>query len=115
MKDVLRYREYIGTVHFSEDDEVFFGRIEGVDDLVTFEGASVAEIKKAFEDAVEDYLLLAKEAGKAPEKTCKGNLNIRLKPELHKKANRAAIIEGKTLNQFINEAVEHELNQKVLM
>ena len=65
MKDVLRYREYIGTVHFSEDDEVFFGRIEGIDDLVTFEGSSVAEIKKAFEDAVEDYLLLAKEAGKA--------------------------------------------------
>jgi len=115
MKDVMIYKEYVGSVHYSEDDEVFFGKIEGIDDLVNFEGVSVPEIKKAFFEAVDDYLELAKENGKIPEKTFRGSLNIRLKPEVHKKANRLALIEGKTLNQFINEAVEHEIGNKLVM
>lgn len=56
MKDVLTYREFIGSVHFSAADKVFHGKIEGIGDLVTFEGRSVAELTKAFHDAVNDYL-----------------------------------------------------------
>lgn len=55
MKDVLTYKEFVGSVHFSTDDEIFFGKIEGIDDLVTFEGASVAELKKSFEESVDNY------------------------------------------------------------
>lgn len=112
MKDVMLYNDYVGSVHYSEDDEVFYGKIEGIDDLVTFEGASVSDLKKAFYEAVDDYIELALESGKNPEKTFRGSLNIRLKPETHKKANRLALIEGKTLNQFISEAVEHEIGNR---
>jgi len=49
-------RIFWGSVHFSVDDEIFFGRLEGVDDLVTFEGATVTDLKAAFEEAVDDYL-----------------------------------------------------------
>ena len=113
MKDVMLYKDYVGSVHYSEDDEVFFGKIEGIDDLVTFEGVSVIELKKAFSEAVDDYIEMAIENGKKPEKTFRGSLNIRLKPDVHKKANRMALIEGKTLNQFINEAVEHEIGNRM--
>jgi len=58
MKDVLVYKDYTGSVHFSADDEVFFGKIEGIDDLVSFEGKSVVELKTAFEEAVDDYIEL---------------------------------------------------------
>ena len=58
MTDKLKYKEFIGSVHFSSEDEVFFGKIEGINDLVTFEGETVKKIKKAFKDAVEDYLEL---------------------------------------------------------
>lgn len=109
MKDVIIYKDYIGSVHYSEDDEVFFGRVEGIDDLVTFEGQSVPQLKAAFHEAVDDYIEIAHANGKQPEKTYRGSLNIRLKPEVHKKANRLALIRGKTLNQFINDAVEHEI------
>lgn len=71
-KNVLTYKDYIATVHYSQDDEVFFGRIEGIEDLVAFEGQSVPELKKAFHDAVEDYLEIAREVGKSPEKTHRG-------------------------------------------
>lgn len=116
MRDLIVYKEYIGSVHYSEKDEVFFGKVEGIDDLVTFEGQSVPQLKSAFHEAVDDYLEIAQAAGKAPEKTYRGNLNIRLRPEIHRKANRLALLKGKTLNQLINDAIEHEiLNSKELI
>ena len=109
MKDVIVYKNYVGSVRYSADDEVFFGKIEGIDDLVTFEGQSVPQLKQAFHEAVHDYIEIAHANGKEPEKTYRGSLNIRLKPEVHKKANKLALLKGKTLNQFINDAIEHEI------
>ena len=71
MKDFLLYKDFIGSVHFNAEDEIFFGKIEGIDDLVSFEGSSVVELKKAFEEAVEDYIVLCKENGKKIEKSYK--------------------------------------------
>lgn len=48
MKDTLKYKDFVGSVHYSDEDEVFFGKIEGINDLITFEGKTVADIKKAF-------------------------------------------------------------------
>ncbi len=40
--NTLKYKDFIGSVAFSEADGVFFGKIEGIDGLVNFEGESVA-------------------------------------------------------------------------
>jgi predicted HicB family RNase H-like nuclease len=113
MKDVLTYKEFVGSVHYSTDDEVFFKKIEGLDDLVTFEEASVAKLsKKSFKESVDEYIEFCKRENKAPEKSFKGSFNVRLNPELHKKAYRIAMAEGKTLNQFILQAVEHEVKPR---
>ena len=69
MKDYLRFNDYIATVHYNPEDEVFHGRVHGINDLVTFEGQSVKELKVAFAEAIEDYLNFCKEVGKSPEKT----------------------------------------------
>ena len=60
--NMLKYKDFYGSVEYSAVDECFFGRIIGTTDLVTFEGNSVANLKKAFAEAVEDYLVLWKEA-----------------------------------------------------
>ncbi|HHU37631.1 MAG TPA: type II toxin-antitoxin system HicB family antitoxin [Treponema sp.] len=112
MKDFIQYKDYIGSVHFNADDEVFFGKIEGIEDLVSFEGSSVDELKKAFIDSVEDYIVLCKEIGKKNEKSYKGSFNVRIAPEIHKKAKRLAIMKGISLNQFIQKAVEEEVNRE---
>ena len=109
MKDVLVYKDYIGSVHFNADDEVFFGKIEGIEDLVSFEGDSVIELKKAFEEAVDDYLEICKENGKKTDKSYKGSFNVRIAPDIHKKATRLALMKGMSLNQFIQKAVEEEV------
>ena len=110
MKDKLKYKNFIGSVHFHADDELFYGRIEGVNDLVTFEGESVKELKKAFEEAVEDYLELCQAIGKEPLKSFKGSFNVRIHPSLHREAFEKATLKGITLNQWVQHAIEKELS-----
>lgn len=112
MRDIIVYKDYIGTVHYSADDDIFFGKIEGINDLITFEGASVKELKAAFEEAVEDYIELCKLNEKEPEKTYKGSFNIRIKPDLHKQAARKALAEGKSLNQYIEDAIQEKVFER---
>ena len=109
MKDILTYKDYIGSVHFNAEDEIFFGKIEGIEDLISFEGSSVNELKKSFEEAVEDYITLCKEAGKKMEKSYKGSFNVRIPSEIHKQAKRLATMKGISLNQFVQKAVEEEV------
>ncbi len=111
-KDKIIYKDFIGTVHYSTDDELFYGKIEGINDLVTFEGLSVKELKLAFEEAVEDYLELCADMEKKPFKSFKGSFNVRISPDLHKKAYRVAALEGVSLNQFVQQAVKHEIDHK---
>ena len=71
--NTLKYKDFFGSVEYSADDDCFFGKIIGTTDLVTFEGDSVETLKAAFAEAVEDYLALCKEAGKAPQFCALGN------------------------------------------
>jgi predicted HicB family RNase H-like nuclease len=63
MTDRLEFKGFIGSVHFSSKDETFFGKLEGVNDLVTFEGVTVAALKKSFIAAVLDYKSLCRMTG----------------------------------------------------
>ncbi len=112
MKDVLEYKDYLAVVHFSSEDEVFFGKIQGINDLVTFEGSSVSELKKSFKEAVEDYIQSCKQIGKAPEKTYKGSFNVRVSSLLHRQAAYTASQKNITLNDFIKEAISYAIKHK---
>jgi predicted HicB family RNase H-like nuclease len=109
MKDKLTYKGYIGSVHFSAGDKVFFGKVEGIADLVTFEGRIVDELIEAFKAEVNDYIALCKEVGKRPEKSYKGSFNVRIPADLHKKAMHRATLRGVSLNQLVQQAIEHEV------
>ena len=109
MKDIIKYREYIGSIHYSMEDEVFYGKVQGIEDLVSFEGSTVNEIKESFQEAVDDYLELCREAGKKPEKSYKGTFNVRVSPDLHKKAARRSMETGISLNKLVEEALRDKL------
>ncbi len=109
MKDILNYKGFLGSVHFSAGDECFFGKIEGIDDLVTFEGQDVKAIKKSFHEAVEDYIELCKLTKKPLLKSYKGSFNIRIAAELHKKAVQKSLMLGISLNQLVQKAIEKEV------
>jgi len=109
MKDVLNYNNFTGSVRFSAEDNVFHGKIEGIRDLVTFEGQSVMELVEAFHEAVDDYLELCAEAGKSPERSYKGSFNVRIPLGLHRKAAERAAVMGISLNQLIQKTLEEKL------
>lgn len=111
MNDILQYKSYYAEVHFSSDDELFFGKIIGINDLVTFEGATVKELKNAFHEAVDDYLETCKQVGKEPEKTYKGSFNVRIPSELHRQAATAASLKKMTLNDFVRQAIDNMLSK----
>lgn len=80
--------------------------------MVTFEGNTVIKLKKSFEEAVKDDLELCEETGKQIFKSFKGSFNVRVNPELHSKAQELVLMEGKTLNPFIKEAIELKIKTK---
>ena len=109
MKDFMEYKSYIGSVRFSAEDEVLHGRLQGIRDLVTYEGTDVVSLKQSFYEAVDDYLAACKKRGKSPEQPFKGSFNVRVGRELHKRAAVFASERKKKLNSVVSEALEKYL------
>ncbi len=112
MKNALDYKGYSGSVEFSADDEVFFGKINGIRDLVTFEADSVTKLKKSFKEAVDDYIETCKKTGKDPDKEFKGSFNVRIKPKIHRLAVMKSAALKISLNQFVERVLEKEVQDK---
>jgi predicted HicB family RNase H-like nuclease len=109
MKDAMTYKGYIGLVHYSAEDEVFYGKIDAINDLILFEGKSVGELKKAFHEAVDDYLETCQAMDREPHKPFKGSFNVRIPSDLHRKAAEKATIMGISLNQLVQKALEEKV------
>lgn len=110
-KGSFQYKGFTGTIEVSAEDKILYGKIFGINDLVTYEGESMPALNEAFKEAVEDYIYLCEKAGKEPMKSFKGSFNVRVKPEIHLKAALKSSELGLSLNQFVERAIDHELNQ----
>ena len=64
----MKYKGYEGVVEFDDEANIFHGEISNIRDVVTFQGTTVEEIRRAFEESVEDYLAFCKERGEEPDK-----------------------------------------------
>lgn len=111
MNELLQYKGYFGNVQYSAEDDVFFGSVIGINDLVSFEGTSVKGLKHSFYEAVDDYLDTCKAKGKEPEKTYKGSFNIRISSELHRQAAIVSAGKNMTLNDFVRYAIDMAVNK----
>lgn len=107
---MLTYKGYIGTVEFDDEAEIFHGEVLNTRDVITFQGSTVAEIKKAFKDSINDYLDFCKSRNETPEKPFSGKFNLRLDPELHRQVSITARQHKMSLNQWIAEAIKHHIN-----
>ena len=107
----MEYKGYVAKIEYDEDAEIFSGMVINTRDIITFQGESVGELRKAFEDSVEDYLSWCEEDGRKPEKPYSGKLNLRLNPEIHQRAAIMAKLKGMSLNSYIEMAVEDELQE----
>jgi predicted HicB family RNase H-like nuclease len=96
-------------VHYSDDDQLFFGKIEYIRSLVNYEGTTVGNLRRAFKEAVEDYLKLCQNEGMEPDQSFRGSFNVRTGCDLHRKAALYAKENGLNLNKVVTEALNQYL------
>lgn len=107
--NTMTHKSYAARVEYSEDDECFIGHIAGIRDAIGFHGESVAELRTAFIEAVDDYLVTCEKLGREPNHPYSGQFRLRLKPELHARAAIAAETKGKSLNTWVSEVIERSI------
>lgn len=110
MNELMEHKGFKARVQYSADDEVFFGRLIGIDDIVTFEGKTVRELQRAMKDAVEFHIEVCEKSGKALKKPFSGKVLLRLPSELHARIAEVAASNGKSINEWGKDVLETAAN-----
>jgi predicted HicB family RNase H-like nuclease len=105
----LEYKGYIGQVEFDDEAAIFHGEVINTRDVITFQGTSVAGLRRAFQDSIDDYLDLCASRGEEPDKPFSGQFVTRIAPELHRQVNLAARLSGQSLNSWVAEQLHAAL------
>jgi predicted HicB family RNase H-like nuclease len=111
MSETLQYKGYDGLVLYSAEDKLLYGHIAGIRDMVTYDGVDVKSLETNFRDAIDEYLAFCNETGKTPDKPFKGTFNVRVGPDLHKRAALLAEARRTKLNTVVQQALEEYLSQ----
>ncbi len=80
MNNTVEYKGYVGSIEFSEEDALFFGKVMGIRSLISYVGENAADLISDFHSAVDDYLAVCEAQGREPEKAYKGSFNVRISP-----------------------------------
>jgi predicted HicB family RNase H-like nuclease len=101
----MNYQGYSARIEYDDEDAIFFGKIAGIRDGVSFHDNTVEGLRAAFHEAVDDYLQFCAEIGKTPDRPYSGKVMLRVAPELHARMARAAELAGRSLNQWGEEVM----------
>jgi predicted HicB family RNase H-like nuclease len=103
---MFTYKGYMGKVDYDDEAGIFHGEVINTRDVITFQGKSVSELKKALRESVEDYLEFCRERGEEPDRPFSGKFVVRIPPEVHREAFLKAKSIGKSLNAWVKEVIE---------
>ncbi len=106
---MLHYKGYTGSVDYSEEDKIFFGRVAGIRDIISYEGETSAELEQDFRDGIDDYLKNCEICGQQPNKPFADEIKIKTTPEFHEKVYLKALKNGKSVDDFVQGAIEKVL------
>ena len=109
MSNTIEYNGYIGTIEYSQEDKCFFGKLDMINDLVTFEASNANDLEENFKNAVDGYIETCKQLGREPQKAFKGVFNVQTGSELHMAAVRNALKMGISLNSYIKNLIEKDV------
>lgn len=108
----LKYKGYSAQVEFDADDDIFVGRVFGLNDVIGFHADDVQGLKRAFHEAVDDYLETCASLGKKPERAFSGNVMFRVSSALHARIATTAAMAGKSLNQWGEEVLDRAASSR---
>ena len=105
MSNSMTYRGYTASMTFDADDKVIIGRVLDIDDIITFHGELIADFERSFQIVVDDYIAACESIGQKPEKPASGKLMLRVAPDVHAAALKAAALSGVSLNKWAERAL----------
>jgi len=101
----LDYKGYTGTIEYSTEDELLFGKVVGIKGLISYEGTTGSELESNFRATIDDYLADCKDDGITPEKPFKGSFNVRIAAELHRSLALTAMQLGTSQSLLVGESI----------
>jgi len=107
----FQYKGYTGSIEYSQEDNLLFGKVLGIRGLISYEGETGKQLEIDFKEAVDSYLADCKATGKKPEKPFKGSFNVRIPATLHQKAALMAMESKTSLNSFVTEAIRSRVSR----
>ena len=114
LMDYLEYKGYKGSVEYSKEDNCLFGKVQGLSKaLILYEGQTLDELRRDFEDGIDDYIEGCRADGIEPCKPFSGRLNLRMTSDLHSRVAAFAASTGVTINDFINRAIQNEMARQM--
>src|SRR5262245_10305680 len=102
---MMQYKNYMAKIEFDDEAEIFHGEVANLKDVITFQGKSVHELKKAFRDSVDDYIEFCAKRGEEPERPFSGKFPVRATPEEHQLFYLAAMRAHKSMNTWVREVL----------
>ena len=108
----LEYKGYSGSIEYGEEDNLLYGKILGIQGLISYEGLTGKDLEADFKEAIDAYLVDCETSGKKPEKPFKGSFNVRIPAKLHQKAALLAMEEKISLNNFVAESIRSRVKRE---
>jgi predicted HicB family RNase H-like nuclease len=109
----LEYKGYTGSIEYSKEDGLLYGKVLGIQGLISYEGTTGRELEADFIAAIDSYIADCKQESVAPEKPFKGSFNVRISPQLHQKAALLAMEDKMSLNSFVAESIRRRIMKEM--
>ncbi|MDR2825458.1 MAG: type II toxin-antitoxin system HicB family antitoxin [Deltaproteobacteria bacterium] len=103
--NTMKYKDYTALIEFSDEDGCFIGSVIGINDIVSFDGETVDEIRKNFHDMIEHYIAACADEGRKPN-TPISEVMVPIPPVLYAKIAQKAEYDGVPINTVMETALQ---------
>jgi predicted HicB family RNase H-like nuclease len=104
-RSYLEYKGYTARIEVDLDAGELFGRTVGMRDVITFQGKTIDEARRPFEESIDFYLACCQKEKLQPDRPYSGRFNVRIAPEVHRRLAILAESRGQSLNELVSAAL----------
>ena len=105
---MMEYKGYLGLVEYDDEAGILHGEVINLRDVITFQGETVQELRRAFQESVDDYLAFCIGRNEAPERPYSGTFTVRVPPELH----RDAVLQARSRNKKKKQTARNRMGRR---
>jgi predicted HicB family RNase H-like nuclease len=112
MMNVIEINGYRAVVQYDPEIDMFRGEFVGLNGGADFYAKDIDNLRHEAETSLKVFLEMCAEDGVAPRKEYSGKFNLRVSPQLHAELVTRATADGKSLNQWVADALRESLHAR---